>query len=499
MKQTIYYLSDIKWKRETLFAHIKYAERSKDFRGFFGDKEEVIKAASMAMSKRKNALAGFSCVLAVPNDLDMDGIANVANKVKSIFSNLLDTDYILIYYHDSTSIVNNKNKHFHIIVANLNRQGKSLRVNKNMLKQLHSELQACLNDMGYEIRKEEPGIQIKHLGYRLLKDEKIKEEYMNYLESKKHYMKEFNHIKEEVIDYGRQLRELEDEIRSSITKAEHVRAKCDTTRATAEHIAKEYTTVRNDIKAETASNLRNRAEIRTQTEIDVRARRELQQTISELQSLAHRIQQFDRQSQDNKSILAEISRFISSILRDNHESVEGLLPRDIESIEDINLKSQDIDLPNIDVDFYSKELNTIKSAILKTKNQTSSLESDIKQIELMTSFSNAINKLDNLTKTIKQKQKLKEQTKPEDKDIKLKDEVAILLNYYNEVIAYGEDDEYFIRTSLEINFNKEDVILALSYIKSISKEEASTYVENIIKHHKEQHNKEIPNPETDII
>ena len=248
MKQTIYYLSDIKWKRETLFAHIKYAERSKDFRGFFGDKEEVIKAASMAMSKRKNALAGFSCVLAVPNDLDMDGIANVANKVKSIFSNLLDTDYILIYYHDSTSIVNNKNKHFHIIVANLNRQGKSLRVNKNMLKQLHSELQACLNDMGYEIRKEEPGIQIKHLGYRLLKDPNVKQDYIQYLHEKKSMKHE---IQQEVIQYERELEQLENEIRATKTTAVRTRAKLS---ESSTRIRDEYTKARTRIPADQGSH-----------------------------------------------------------------------------------------------------------------------------------------------------------------------------------------------------------------------------------------------------
>ncbi|MGC8567577.1 MAG: hypothetical protein ACP5M8_08055, partial [Caldisphaera sp.] len=105
--------------------------------------------------------------------------------------------------------------------------------------------------------------------------------------------------------------------------------------------------------------------------------------------------------------------------------------------------------------------------------------------------------MNNIAK-LKQKQKIKEQTKQEDKSIKLKDEVEILVNYYHEIKAYGEDDEYFIRTALE-TFNKEDIISALSYAKQISTEEASIYVENILKQTKQQPNKETPSPDNDIM
>lgn len=211
--ETIYYLSEIRWKRETLFAHARYVEKSKDFRLMFGNKDEVLKAARIAMEKRKNANAGFSCVFAVPNDMDEDKLKDFAEKTKSIFSDILNTDYILIGYHDSISIANNQNKHFHIIVANMDRNGKALRVNRQMLKSLHANLQNLIESYGYSIRRDDNPIE--HLGYVLLKDEKARQAYIEYLDAKRQVEKE---MEEEVVKYERKLEEIGREIQEFKTR-----------------------------------------------------------------------------------------------------------------------------------------------------------------------------------------------------------------------------------------------------------------------------------------
>jgi glutaredoxin 2 len=207
--ETIYYLSDVRWKRETLFAHIKYVEKSKDYRMMFGNKDEVMKVSRMAMEKRKNANAGFSCVFAIPNDMDGEKLREFAEDVKNIFSDILQTDYIWIGYHDSVSIVGNSNKHFHIIVSNMDRNGKALRVNRQMLKSLHSRLQSLIQSFGYTIKKDDH--PIGHIGYTMLKDEEAKQSYIEYLENKKQVEKQ---IKEEISEYERKLEELGREIQN---------------------------------------------------------------------------------------------------------------------------------------------------------------------------------------------------------------------------------------------------------------------------------------------
>ncbi len=181
--ETIYYFSGIRWKRKTLFTQARYVEKSKDFRLMFGNKDEVLKAARIAMEKRKNANAGFTCVFAIPNDLEGEKLREFAEKTKSIFSDILNTDYIWIGYHDSISIVGNQNKHFHIIVANMDRNGKALRVNRQMLKSLHANLQNLIESYGYSIRRDEHSIG--HLGYILLKDEEARQAYIEYLDAKR--------------------------------------------------------------------------------------------------------------------------------------------------------------------------------------------------------------------------------------------------------------------------------------------------------------------------
>jgi chromosome segregation ATPase len=224
--ETIYYLSDIRWKRETLFAHARYVEKSKDFRLMFGNKDEVLKVSRMAMEKRKNANAGFSCVFAIPNDLEEDKIREFAEKVKTIFSDIMQTDYVWIGYHDSISISNHRNKHFHIIVSNMDRNGKALRINRQMLKSLHSRLQGLIESYGYSIRKDD--IPIGHIGYAPFKDEGTKQAYIEYLENKKQVEKQ---IKEEISEYERKLEELGREIQILETR----------TRSTGENDTREET------------------------------------------------------------------------------------------------------------------------------------------------------------------------------------------------------------------------------------------------------------------
>jgi predicted nucleic acid-binding Zn-ribbon protein len=211
--ETIYYLSDIRWKRETLFAHIKYVEKSKDFRMSLGNKDEVMKVSQMAMEKRKNANAGFSCVFAVPNDMDGEKLQDFAEKVKTIFSDIMQTDYVWIGYHDSISVVGNLNKHFHIVVANLDRNGKALRINRQMLKSLHANLQGLIQSFGYTIKKDDN--PIGHIGYVLTKDEEAKQSYIEYLENKKQVEKQ---IKEEISEYERKLEEIGNEIQNLATR-----------------------------------------------------------------------------------------------------------------------------------------------------------------------------------------------------------------------------------------------------------------------------------------
>jgi uncharacterized protein YukE len=205
--ETIYYLSEIRWKRETLFAHARYVEKSKDFRLMFGNKDEVLKAARIAMEKRKNANAGFSCVFAIPNDLEGEKLREFAEKTKSILSDILNTDYIWIGYHDSISIAGNQNKHFHIIVANMDRNGKALRVNRQVIKSFRAGLQNLIESYGYSIRRDEHSIG--HLGYILLKDEEARQSYIEYLNAKRQVEKE---MEEEVVKYERKLEEIGREI-----------------------------------------------------------------------------------------------------------------------------------------------------------------------------------------------------------------------------------------------------------------------------------------------
>jgi chromosome segregation ATPase len=205
--ETIYYLSEVRWKRETLFAHARYVEKSKDFRLMFGDKDEVLKSARIAMEKRKNANAGFSLVFAIPNDLEGEKLREFAEKTKSILSETLNTDYIWIGYHDSISVVGNQNKHFHIIVANMDRNGKALRVNLQAIKSFRAGLQNLIESYGYSIRRDEHSIG--HIGYVPFKDEEVRQSYKEYLNSKKEVEKQ---MEEEVVRYERKLEEIGNEI-----------------------------------------------------------------------------------------------------------------------------------------------------------------------------------------------------------------------------------------------------------------------------------------------
>ncbi len=402
MKQTIYYLSDVKWKRETFKAHVKYAESSKDFRAVFGNKEEVIKAASMAMSKRKNALAGFSCVFAIPNALDDDGVSNLASKVKSIFSNIIGTDYILIYYHDSTSIANNKNKHFHIIVSNLNKQGKSLRVNKKILKQLHSELQSCLRNFGYEIKKDEEGMKIPHLGYRMLKDQQVIQEYIQYLQLKKQKQ---NEVKEVIEAYERELAGLEDEIRRD--KAADKRLRADTT-AEAERtftagreISKDAHRLQqklrelrirvhsssSEVEQLKAKYIADRGAITTEANSPIPA-------AARLQPIAFRIQQASRKNQHSTRLFEEVSRAFAHVLRSYSKSFERLRTTYSEPYQDVNLIYE----------YYDKlhKVNKhIREAKLILDRINFSLKLDRKITEAMLNRISAINKQSSDTTELK--------------------------------------------------------------------------------------------------
>ncbi len=212
MKQTIFYRSGLVWKRETFFSHIRYAEKSKDYKGMWGDKHEVITQAKIAMGKRKNALAGFSCVFAIPNDVE--DVSEMAQKVQHIFSTVTGASHVLIYYHDSISITNTKNKHFHVIVPNLDSNNRALRIGKKTLSNLNVELQNMLHDYGYEIRYDEQSIG--HVGYRMLRDEQVRHEYMQYLTTKNQAKHEVN---KEVQLYDREFAEFERAIQQSTATA----------------------------------------------------------------------------------------------------------------------------------------------------------------------------------------------------------------------------------------------------------------------------------------
>jgi len=199
MKRTIYYLSSLKWfskirserystKTQMLKAHINYIKKSASF--IFNDEKTILHYSTLA-DKRINSRVAVSFNFALPNDLTKTEsekwIKDIANIIADVFKTDLDKIYIAL--HDKKD-----NKHIHIVVANLDKNNKSLRINRNELKELHAKMQEYIISQGYEIYKEPEGEGIEHLGTALHYDKELREMYEAY----KKYKKELRELEKEI-------------------------------------------------------------------------------------------------------------------------------------------------------------------------------------------------------------------------------------------------------------------------------------------------------------
>lgn len=195
--QTIYYVSDLKWfgkitsdkyssKKEMVYHHLSYIEQSKDFRFGTGNLEEILKGVDIA-DKRANSRVAVSFVFALPNDLEEGEIKEWIEEIRELLADFNDMkkEQIYIGYHDSTGISREKNKHLHIVLLNLNKDGKAIPLGRDRgkVRKLHKELQNYIIAKGYEIRKDkEKGA---HIGVRIRHDEEAREQYLEHLRAKK--------------------------------------------------------------------------------------------------------------------------------------------------------------------------------------------------------------------------------------------------------------------------------------------------------------------------
>ncbi|MDQ7055256.1 MAG: hypothetical protein Q9M89_01605 [Persephonella sp.] len=69
--------------------------------------------------------------------------------------NDMDKEDIYIAFHDATGISGRKNKHFHIVLPNVNRAGKSIRLGRDRVScsELHTKIKGLIESR-YTIRKD---------------------------------------------------------------------------------------------------------------------------------------------------------------------------------------------------------------------------------------------------------------------------------------------------------------------------------------------------------
>ena len=197
MKETIYYTSTLKWfnhasgryssKQQALKTHLEYVIKSKDFRFADGDKNYILERSKLA-DKRVNSRIAFSFVFALPNDLNEEQIKDWIKNIKGIICKHFDMDErdLFIGYHDSIGVSGIKNCHLHIVGTNLTKDNKGVRIQIRTLKEFQKDLQGFVMRQGYVIRKNEDGPEEK-IGVRLRYDEEAKQDYLEYIETKKAY------------------------------------------------------------------------------------------------------------------------------------------------------------------------------------------------------------------------------------------------------------------------------------------------------------------------
>jgi len=206
--QTIYYVSDLKWfgkitsdryssKKEMVEHHLKYiSEKAEqlwlDRDKFFSDIEKA--------DKRVNSRVAVSFVFAIPNNLDDEQVRNWIEDIRDLLSSYLEMDKesVVIAYHNSIGVSGGQNKHFHILLPNLNREGKSIKLGRDRLKvkELHNILQNYIKMQGYEIRKEKE--KQEHIGTRLRWDKELAEEYRRAVRLKRELSEIDKKIEEEL-------------------------------------------------------------------------------------------------------------------------------------------------------------------------------------------------------------------------------------------------------------------------------------------------------------
>ncbi len=235
--ETIYYTSDLKWfgkittdkyasKREMVAHHLSYTTEKAEY--ILGNKEEFLRKVELA-DKRVNSRVAFSFVFALPNDLKLSEVKQWTKDIRQRISNLfgMNEEDILIAYHDDIGVSGEPNKHIHIAGLNLASDGKSLRINQKELRQLHKELQGYIKSQGYKIRKDNENERIGHIGTRLRWDIEKKEEYQEYVKTKKEKREKENELRKRVRNailnrnYQRErvIREIEKDISGFIRRA----------------------------------------------------------------------------------------------------------------------------------------------------------------------------------------------------------------------------------------------------------------------------------------
>ena len=222
MKQTIYYLSDIKWfgkitsdkynsKKDMVRAHVEYIENSKDFVFSTENKKEILDRIDLA-DKRVNSRVAFSFVFAIPNDLEDLEVQKWIEDIRQIIAenfNMSEND-IFIGFHRSEGLSKLGNNHLHVAGVNLQRNNKSLKINRKELQNLHNSLRQYINEQGYEIKKDEE--QSEHIGTRLKYDDELREDYIESVKAKR----EIERIENELAQ--RKLNKLTDKFSEPKTK-----------------------------------------------------------------------------------------------------------------------------------------------------------------------------------------------------------------------------------------------------------------------------------------
>ena len=141
---------------------------------------------SKLADKRVNSRISFSTIFALPNDLDNRQVQVWMEEIRDILVNTIgvDKEGVFIGYHDSVGVSGQKNKHLHIVCANIDKHGKALRIDKETLRTLHASLQGLIRTHGYDIKKLDEQDQISHIGVRLHYEEDTRRWYLEWLDNR---------------------------------------------------------------------------------------------------------------------------------------------------------------------------------------------------------------------------------------------------------------------------------------------------------------------------